>query len=285
MAEKPSWQSQNFSKNAGAAGPSSMNSKIAGSNPMSLHSKIARPTVRNYADGGSVDDETYKSAEYQSDKAAGLEASKKDEPVGFFKRLSMGNIDDPTSEAYKTFGAGRGQKEREFDEAEKSFQGLKSVSGVEAKPASASDDQSAAETARLQRQNDSGASAPVASVAAPRSRPAAASKPSAPKAAPVASTSDQSGAETKRLASAATGTSAAGGKSVMFKKTDAAPAKSVGSFDPDSIDNFAASKPAQTEATKPRAYRQTRGGRIYEDQLPAKDEKKPLVHPRTGRPW
>jgi len=40
-------------------------------------------------------------------KEAGLKASK-DEDVGFLKRLRMGNIDDPSSDAYKRFGAGRG---------------------------------------------------------------------------------------------------------------------------------------------------------------------------------
>jgi hypothetical protein len=46
-----------------------------------------------------------------SDKDAGLEASK-DDKVGFLERLRMGNIDDPESEAYKRFGAGRGRAAR-----------------------------------------------------------------------------------------------------------------------------------------------------------------------------
>ena len=45
-----------------------------------------------------------------SDKDRGLEASK-DEKVGFFERLRMGNIDDEGSEAYRRFGAGRGRAE------------------------------------------------------------------------------------------------------------------------------------------------------------------------------
>ena len=45
-----------------------------------------------------------------SDKDRGLEASK-DEKVGFFERLRAGNIDDPSSEAYRRFGAGRGRAE------------------------------------------------------------------------------------------------------------------------------------------------------------------------------
>jgi len=43
-----------------------------------------------------------------SDKDRGLEASK-DDKVGFFERLRMGNIDEEGSEAYNRFGAGRGR--------------------------------------------------------------------------------------------------------------------------------------------------------------------------------
>lgn len=46
-----------------------------------------------------------------ADKEEGLKASK-DEKVGFLERLRMGNIDDPNSEAYRRFGAGRGKAER-----------------------------------------------------------------------------------------------------------------------------------------------------------------------------
>ena len=45
------------------------------------------------------------------DKARGLESSKEDK-VGFFERLRMGNIDEEGSEAYRRFGAGRGKAER-----------------------------------------------------------------------------------------------------------------------------------------------------------------------------
>lgn len=48
-----------------------------------------------------------------SDKDAGLEASK-DEKVGFFERLRMGNIDDEGSEAYRRFGAGRAKADRDM---------------------------------------------------------------------------------------------------------------------------------------------------------------------------
>lgn len=57
--------------------------------------------MRRFEDGGEVDD-----------KSAGLAASNKEAPLGFFERLRMGNIDDPTSEAYKRLGAGRGRAER-----------------------------------------------------------------------------------------------------------------------------------------------------------------------------
>jgi hypothetical protein len=54
---------------------------------------------KRYEGGGEV-----------ADKEKGLKASA-GEDVGFFQRLRMGNIDDPNSEAYKRFGAGRGRSE------------------------------------------------------------------------------------------------------------------------------------------------------------------------------
>lgn len=61
----------------------------------------SKPQKKRFADGGSVEEEA-------AAKEAGLKASQ-GEDVGFFKRLGMGNIDDPSSEAYKQFGAGRGR--------------------------------------------------------------------------------------------------------------------------------------------------------------------------------
>jgi hypothetical protein len=46
-------------------------------------------------------------------KQRGLDVSNKEKPVSFLQRLKMGNIDDPKSEAYKQFGAGRGRKDRD----------------------------------------------------------------------------------------------------------------------------------------------------------------------------
>ena len=48
-----------------------------------------------------------------ADKAAGLKASS-GEKVGLFERLRMGNIDDPNSEAYRRFGAGRAKADRDM---------------------------------------------------------------------------------------------------------------------------------------------------------------------------
>jgi len=59
---------------------------------------MATKKIKRFQEGG------------MSDKDRGLEASK-DEKVGFFERLRAGNIDDPSSEAYRRFGAGRGRAE------------------------------------------------------------------------------------------------------------------------------------------------------------------------------
>lgn len=57
------------------------------------------------------------------DKKRGLSVSK-GKKVGFLERLRMGNIDDPKSEAYKRFGAGRGKAESAKEkEAIKSYKG------------------------------------------------------------------------------------------------------------------------------------------------------------------
>ena len=68
--------------------------------------------AKRYQEGGEAED-----------KKRGLGASK-DDKVGFFERLRMGNIDDPKSEAYKRFGAGRGQAETTKEKkAIKSYKG------------------------------------------------------------------------------------------------------------------------------------------------------------------
>ncbi len=60
---------------------------------------MATKKIKRFQEGG------------MSDKDRGLEASKEDK-VGFFERLRMGNIDEEGSEAYRRFGAGRGKAER-----------------------------------------------------------------------------------------------------------------------------------------------------------------------------
>ena len=56
---------------------------------------------KRFDEGGPVDEATA--------KQRGIDASNKEAPMGFFERLRAGNIDDPSSEAYKKFGAGRGR--------------------------------------------------------------------------------------------------------------------------------------------------------------------------------
>lgn len=85
--DQMSWQRQNMKK--------------TGAHTLSVGSMHPKLCM---ADGGSVDEATL--------KQEGLAASAKDAPVGFFKRLSQGNIDDPSSEAYSNYGAGRGRIER-----------------------------------------------------------------------------------------------------------------------------------------------------------------------------
>ena len=61
---------------------------------------------KRYEGGGTVMGEM--DPKEAAAKEAGLKASK-GEDVGFFERMRMGNIDQPGSEAYNRFGAGRGR--------------------------------------------------------------------------------------------------------------------------------------------------------------------------------
>lgn len=114
MAGKvPEWARQDMRKSAGYGckpGIKQMGNPFHG----------AKPQVRHYADGSEggvkADDEA-------TLKSEGLKASE-DDKVGFFERLRMGNIDDPNSEAYRRFGAGRGKTERDFNAAEKQMDQL-----------------------------------------------------------------------------------------------------------------------------------------------------------------
>jgi hypothetical protein len=62
---------------------------------------MATRKFRKFSEGGEA-----------ADKEEGLKASK-DEKVGFFERMRMGNIDDEGSEAYRRFGAGRAKADRD----------------------------------------------------------------------------------------------------------------------------------------------------------------------------
>jgi len=64
--------------------------------------------VKRYEGGGEIEE--------AAAKQRGLDISNKEKPVGFFERIRAGNIDDPSSEAYKRFGAGRGRASPAEDE-------------------------------------------------------------------------------------------------------------------------------------------------------------------------
>ncbi len=214
---KPTWSGQDFSKKpvkASAVKKIAPGVKDCGSPFHRINDQITDSVtqVRRYADGspggvkqdepgffssvrdfftrnsggGSVSDEVYNSKEYQDDKARGLKASENDAKVSFFERLRMGNIDDPSSEAYRRFGAGRGEDER-----------------WKARPDDGSSDR--AEKARLdQRPNPAAPAAPVA--------------PSAPAGGSSGSPSSGSPASP---ASGGSGSAPAGGKSARerFEET------------------------------------------------------------------
>jgi len=123
-----------------------------------------------------------------SDKDRGLEASK-DEKVGFFERLRMGNIDDEGSEAYRRFGAGRGKAERTPVETMTAT----SVESVKPSQPSVSEDRLAAGRKEGERK-DTGDASVAEMYSGPRTKPIEKS-PSASikKAKPSASTATSSG--------------------------------------------------------------------------------------------
>jgi hypothetical protein len=82
---------------------------------------------KRYDDGGSVEE--------AAAKQRGLDISNKEAPVGFFERLRAGNIDQPGSEAYNRFGAGRG---RDRGESVSVNQPMPSAPAAPAAPAASS---------------------------------------------------------------------------------------------------------------------------------------------------
>lgn len=194
-----SWQRQSMSKNGGSSAPNQMNAKVMSGPAMSMNSKIAKPTVpcggmvmsksiggvRGYADGGEV----------EALKAEGLKASE-GESVGLLKRLSMGNIDDPKSEAYQEFGAGRGERERNAKNlSDEAAAVAKAEAGAYTKPAERTPEAQKSVDASVDMDHGSGSSSvtitpskPAAAPAKTAARPIAA-KPSEPK---VRDTGDES---------------------------------------------------------------------------------------------
>jgi len=86
---------------------------------------------KRYEGGGEIMGEM--DPKEAADKEAGLKASK-GEDVGFLQRLRMGNIDDPSSEAYKRFGAGRGRAAPAAPAAEEEAPKPQAVARIPAKP-------------------------------------------------------------------------------------------------------------------------------------------------------
>jgi hypothetical protein len=96
---------------------------------------MATKKIKRFQEGG------------MSDKDRGLEASKEDK-VGFFERLRMGNIDDEGSEAYRRFGAGRGKAERTPVETMAATPVTRPTASAQAMPAAAAMDELEAANAR-----------------------------------------------------------------------------------------------------------------------------------------
>jgi len=82
---------------------------------------------KRYDEGGSVDE--------AAAKQRGLDISNKEKPVGFFERIRAGNIDQPGTEAYNRFGAGRG---RDRGESVSVNQPMPSTPAAPATPAASS---------------------------------------------------------------------------------------------------------------------------------------------------
>ncbi len=113
MAEIKDWQRQNMKK----SGPDGLSCG-------SMHPKLGG-SVLKMADGGDVSEAL--------DKEAGLKASA-NEKVGFFERLKMGNIDDPKSEAYNRFGAGRAKADRDEQSRKDEYAALNAAASKKEEP-------------------------------------------------------------------------------------------------------------------------------------------------------
>jgi hypothetical protein len=188
MGFVPDWNRQNMKK-TGASGPTTTPSRkdcgpLFHSAPAPQSKSMAKPL--RLADGDT--EESY--------KARGLEASK-DEKVGFFERMRMGNIDQPGSEAYNRFGAGRGRMD---SEAASEAEAIRSSTRLQPPAASAEDSDMGVVVTPIPESSVSTAvttSAPVRSTAPARRRATSSVSGSSTR----ASAPDESAAESKRLSS------------------------------------------------------------------------------------
>lgn len=130
---------------------------------------------KRFAEGGMTEDE---------DKAEGLRRSA-GEKVGLLERLRMGNIDDPSSEAYKRFGAGRARIDRELAPAAYKNQ-APNMAGFDTPAPDALEeaDRRFRETGPLD--TTAGPRAPMAAPARPMARPPMPTAPARPAARPPA---------------------------------------------------------------------------------------------------
>lgn len=195
MGYCPDWQRQNMKK-TGASGPTTTPSRkdmgsLFHSTPVAQNPSMTKPM--RLADGDT--EETY--------KQRGLEASKNDN-VGFFERLRMGNIDQPGSEAYNRLGAGRAYA----DNMDTEYEAMRSATRS---PSTAASTPSPAPAAKDDtKYSDYGDSEPSSVTVTPTrapapvkaaSRPAAKSSVSGPSSRASAPAPDESAAESRRLAS------------------------------------------------------------------------------------
>jgi hypothetical protein len=84
--------------------------------------------VKRYEGGGEIEE--------AAAKKRGLDVSNKEDSVGFFERIRMGNIDDPSSEAYKRFGAGRGRDRGESVSVNQPMPSASSLAAASSRPLS-----------------------------------------------------------------------------------------------------------------------------------------------------
>ena len=245
MGYCPDWQRQNMKK-TGSSGPTTTPSRkdmgsLFHSTPVAQNPSVTKPM--RLADGDT--EETY--------KQRGLEASKGDN-VGFFERLRMGNIDQPGSEAYNRFGAGRAYADNQDAEYEAMRSATRSPSPAASAPASTQEADTGVQVAPIAEPSVSTAvttSAPVRAAAPARRRATSSVSGSTTR----ASAPDESAAESRRLSS----------KSMSNDQSDA------------ETNRLMSYKPRTTAPAKPGARGQDR---IVRDTRPGEVDPKTLLPKR-----